>query len=91
MILGLQSFKGLYQKETNELEAICSLSESHSPGLRFKTVLRYEKLLSEENDVNKISPQLSSKDVLQIKCPLEPMENKVKQMLRYIEEMPKGK
>lgn len=73
------------------MAAICSLSESHSPGLRFKTVLHYEKLQSQENNVNRISPQLSSKEVLKMKCPLEPTENKVDQMLQYIEEMPEGK
>lgn len=74
----------------NELEAIYSLTESHSPGLRFKTVCHHEKMQSQENGTN-VSPQYSSKDVLMIKCPLEPVEKKISQMLKYLEEMPEGK
>lgn len=88
--IGLQCFKGLYLKDSNELEAIYNLSESHSPGLRFKTLLHYERLQSKEMEINKITPLLSSKEALMMKCPLLPVENKISEMLNHIEEMPEG-
>lgn len=82
--------KAILKTETSELETIYNLSESHSPGLRLKTLLQYENLNNIANDVNKVTPQSASKEALIMKCPLEPVENKIKQMLKYIEEMPEG-
>lgn len=69
------------------MEAIYNLSESHSPELRLKTVSNYENL---HTNINKRTPQISSKEALIMKCPLESDQNKMYDMLRYVEEMPEG-
>lgn len=73
------------------MDAIYNLTESHSPGLRIKTVCHHEKLQNQESETNSFPHQFSSKDVLMIKCPLVTVENKISQMLKYLEEMPEGK
>lgn len=72
------------------MEAIYHLTESHSPGLRNKTVLHYENLQTNESELKKKSTLISSKEALMMKCPLQPVKNKIHEMLKQIEEMPEG-
>ncbi|XP_028140260.2 uncharacterized protein LOC114334421 [Diabrotica virgifera virgifera] len=82
--------KAVINAENNELDAIYNLVESHSPGLRNKTVLRYEKLLKDTSTTSENASQLESTKVsLSIKCPTYPNEKKVEDMLKQIQEMPK--
>ncbi|XP_072381115.1 uncharacterized protein Sse [Diabrotica undecimpunctata] len=82
--------KALINAENNELDIIYNLVESHSPGLRNKTVLRYEKLLEDKNTTLHKTSQLElTKESLSIKCPTYPKEKRVGEMLKQIQDMPK--
>lgn len=69
--------------KTNELEAIYHLIESHVPGLRQKTVLRYEKILT-----SKDSHRSLSKSHVAFDCSTSNVNPKVDDLLRKIHEMP---
>ncbi|XP_056637948.1 uncharacterized protein LOC130446007 [Diorhabda sublineata] len=86
----VNSCKALLNPENNELDVIYNLMESHSPGLRNKTVYRYEKLLADESNPFQKSNQLElSKERLTIKCSTYPKEKKIQEMLNQIDEFPK--
>lgn len=88
--LGLQQYKAINNQGNNDLAAICHLAQSHSPGLRNKAALRYEKFVS--SDVESISsgPLLSAKEEIAFKCPSNKMETSIRTMLKQVEQMPKG-
>lgn len=88
----IHSYKAMLSKEEDELETIYNLAEVHSPDLRNKTVLRYEKLLVDTTrPFTKITPMMLCRQSLAFKCPLTPINDKIKEMLKQLEEMPKGK
>lgn len=91
LYLGLQQYKALYNQKNNELAAIYNLVQSHSPGLRNKAALRYEKCLS--SDVEHVcNVSLNSvKEDIALKCPTEQLDNSIRTMLKQVEAMPKGK
>jgi hypothetical protein len=73
--------------QTNELEAIYHLVESHVPSLRMKTVLRYEKMLVSASD----NAQLSlCKNHVAATCTNTKIGDNVNLMLAKIREMPPG-
>lgn len=86
----VNSYKALLNPENDELDVIYNLMESHSPGLRNKTVYRYEKLLADESNPFKKSSLLElSKERLTIKCSTYPKEKKIEEMLNQVNEFPK--
>lgn len=74
----------------DDMEVIYNLTETHSPGLRNKTVHKYAKLIEKESDLCQRLTQLElSKQTLDIKCFTYPKEKKIEEMLRRVQEMPK--
>lgn len=69
----------------NELEGIYHLTESHTPGLRFKASLQYEKALNATNN----TPRTIQKDRVEFSCAGTDIENQMGTMLNRIQEMPK--
>ncbi|KAJ8957970.1 hypothetical protein NQ318_001971 [Aromia moschata] len=86
----LQRYKCLNSCQNNELDAIYNLIESHSPGLRSKAALRYEKLLtSDAESINKDSPLYLTKENMGFTCSTAAKEENVRRVLRQIEDLPK--
>ncbi|CAH1164034.1 unnamed protein product [Phaedon cochleariae] len=85
----INSCEAFINKEHDELKTIYHLCETHSPGLRNKTVLRYDKLLASElKESQDISRLKISRDCLAFKCSTYSKESGVKAMLAQIAEMP---
>jgi hypothetical protein len=86
-VLGVERMKAHNCMQTNELEAIYHLVESHVPSLRMKTVLRYEKMLVSASD----NAQLSlCKNHVAATCTNTKIGDNVNLMLAKIREMPPG-
>ncbi|XP_018575922.1 separin [Anoplophora glabripennis] len=85
----LQQYKALNDQASNELAAIYNLAQSHSPGLRNKAALRYEKFLSCDVEPMSKGPLISAKDEIAFKCPTDQIENSIRAMLEQVEQMPK--
>jgi hypothetical protein len=84
-VLGVERMKAHNCMQTNELEAIYHLVESHVPSLRMKTVLRYEKMLVSASD----NAQLSlCKNHVAATCTNTKIGDNVNLMLAKIREMP---
>ncbi|XP_023026934.2 extra spindle pole bodies like 1, separase [Leptinotarsa decemlineata] len=85
----INSCKALINENDNELESIYYLSETHSPGLRSRTVLRYEKLLANDPVSQNITHLQKSRDNLAFKCSTYPKNDRIRIMLEQMQEMPK--
>ncbi|KAJ8912438.1 hypothetical protein NQ315_006105 [Exocentrus adspersus] len=85
----LQRYKALHIQKDSDIDAIYNLVQSHSPGLRNKAVLRYEKLLSADVEPICKIPLISTTEEIALKCPTAEVNENIRIMLRHIAEMPK--
>lgn len=70
----------------DELEGIYYLTESHTPGLRFKASLQYDKALHSDESS---TPKTIKKESMELPCENSDLNNKIDVMLNHVEEMPK--
>ncbi|KAG5897816.1 hypothetical protein JTB14_011816 [Gonioctena quinquepunctata] len=84
------SCRALMNEKDDELETIYHLAETHSPGLRARTVLRYEKLLANESkSFQNITNLQKCRDNLAFKCSTYSNDERINVMLKQLKEMPK--
>ncbi|CAG9858525.1 unnamed protein product [Phyllotreta striolata] len=88
MIHGMHGCNALTHLNDDEIDIIYHLTETHSPGLRNKTVHNYEKMLAEAADTKDKTNLPLCKETLAIKCATYPKDKNVAEMLQQVKELP---
>lgn len=88
VILGIKRRKALLLLQTNELEGIVELTDSHTPSLRFKAALQFDKAMTSEKEN---IPVTINKKNIELSCSDTDLRDRLHIVLDQLSEMPKGK